>query len=72
MITTNEEYEATLILLEILMNQKPPDSNTELENLSILIEDWEKIHYPISEPSFLSMVEFRFSQKFPKVYKFLQ
>ncbi len=71
MIENNEQYEEALRQIEILMRQDSSSSNMELENLTILIEDWEKIHYPISEPSFLDMIEFRFSQKHTKIYIWL-
>lgn len=62
-IKTKEDYNAALERLEVIFNAVPgtPESD-ELEILGILIEQFEKEHYPIDLPDPIEAIKFRMEQ----------
>jgi HTH-type transcriptional regulator/antitoxin HigA len=62
-IKTEEDYNAALERLEVIFDAVPgtPESD-ELEILSILIERFEKEHYPIDLPDPIEAIKFRMEQ----------
>lgn len=58
-IKTEAEYEAVLRRVEVLMDAGPgtPEED-ELELLGLLVERYEKEHYPIGMPSSIEAIEF--------------
>jgi len=62
-IKTEEDYNAALERLEVIFNAVPgtPESD-ELEILGILIEQFEKEHYPIDLPDPIEAIKFRMEQ----------
>jgi HTH-type transcriptional regulator / antitoxin HigA len=64
-IKTKKEYEAALQYVYRLMQKdlKPGSkASDELEVLSILVEAYEKEHYPISPPHPIEAIKFRLEQ----------
>lgn len=64
-IKNNEQYEEALErVYELMQKEFQPDSNEsdELEILSILVEDYEKRHFPINLPEPLEAIKFRMEQ----------
>ena len=64
-IKTNKEYEAALQRVYELMQKdiKPGSKHSdELEVLSILVEFYEKKHYPIPPPHPIEAIKFRLEQ----------
>lgn len=63
-IRTEAEYEVALARIEALMDAKAgtPDEE-ELELLGLLVETYEKEHYPIGSPTPLEAIEFFMDQK---------
>ena len=50
-ITNEQEYTAILEAIELLLESEPGTTDAaELEALSILVEQYEDIHYPIDVP----------------------
>ena len=62
-LKTEEEYEAALDIVSNLMDAEPetPEED-ELELWSILVEDYEKRHYPIDPPDPIEAIKFRMDQ----------
>lgn len=62
-IKTEEDYNAALERLEFIFDAVPgtPESD-ELEILGILIEQFEKEHYPIDLPDPIEAIKFRMEQ----------
>ena len=64
-IKTNKEYEAALQhVYELMQKDLKPGSklSDELEVLSILVEAYEKEHYPIPPPHPIEAIKFRLEQ----------
>lgn len=64
-IKNNEQYELYLARIYDLMQAEiGPDSkeSDELEVLSILVKDYENVHFPIPKPSPLEAIRFRLEQ----------
>lgn len=64
-VKTKKDYEAALNRCYILMqkNLKPNTSEAdELEILSILVENYERKHYPIPSPSPVDAIKYRLRQ----------
>ncbi|VGO20897.1 helix-turn-helix domain-containing protein [Pontiella sulfatireligans] len=63
-IKTEEEYEAMLKRVEVLMDAEPATpEEEELELLGLLVESYEKEHYPIGLPTPIEAIEFAMDQK---------
>lgn len=64
-IKNNEQYESALVRVYALMQKDiKPDSkeSDELEILSILVKEYENVHYPVSKPNPLEAIKFRLEQ----------
>jgi HTH-type transcriptional regulator/antitoxin HigA len=62
-IKSEVEYEAALSYLETLMDADPESGEeAELELWSLLIEDYERRHYPIGNPDPIEAIKFRMDQ----------
>ncbi|MEZ4776378.1 MAG: helix-turn-helix domain-containing protein [Bacteroidia bacterium] len=64
-IKNNEQYELYLELAYNLMQldlEENSKESDELEVLSIMIEQYEKIHYPIDTPGPIEAIKFRMDQ----------
>ena len=64
-IKTNKEYEAALLRIYTLMQKDIKAGSKlsdELEVLSILVESYEKRHYPIPPPHPIEAIKFRLEQ----------
>ena len=62
-IKTEQDYEAALQRVEQLMDADPGTvDEDELEVWSILVEDYEKRHYPIPLPNPIEAIKFRMEQ----------
>jgi HTH-type transcriptional regulator / antitoxin HigA len=62
-IKTEAEYEAALQRLDIIFDAKKDTSEgEELELLSLLIDNYEKIHYPIDLPDPIEAIKYRMEQ----------
>lgn len=62
-IKTGIEYEEALERLEVIFDAKAGTvEGDELEVLSILIEQYEKAHYPIDFPDPIEAIKFRMEQ----------
>jgi HTH-type transcriptional regulator / antitoxin HigA len=60
---TESDYEKALKRLEVIFDSKPnTKEGDELEILSILIDDYEKKHYPIEAPDPIEAIKFRMEQ----------
>lgn len=63
-IKTETEYEAALARAEALMDAAPDSpEEDELEVLTLLIEVYEKKHYPIDPPDPIGAIKFRMEQQ---------
>jgi HTH-type transcriptional regulator/antitoxin HigA len=63
-IKTEVEYEAMLKRIEVLMDAEPGSpEEEELELLGLLVETYEKEHYPIGPPTPLGAIDFFMDQK---------
>lgn len=62
-IKTEEEYNQALARLELIFDAEvgTPEGD-ELELLSLLIDNYEKIHYPIDLPDPIEAIKFRMEQ----------
>ena len=60
-IHTESDYESTLARIDTIFDAEPntPEGD-ELEILAILVEDYEKEHYPIQRISWLTKYWYRF------------
>jgi HTH-type transcriptional regulator/antitoxin HigA len=62
-IRNNKEYQTALIRLEEIFNANAgTDEGDELEVLSILIDNYEKEHFPIDPPDPIEAIKFRMDQ----------
>jgi HTH-type transcriptional regulator/antitoxin HigA len=62
-IKTEEDYKKALKRLEVIFNSEPgTEEGDELELLSLLIDNYEKIHYPIDLPDPVEAIKFRMEQ----------
>jgi HTH-type transcriptional regulator/antitoxin HigA len=62
-IKTKKDYEEALERLELIFDaRKGSPEGDELEILSILIEKYEDIHYPIDFPDPIEAIKFRMEQ----------
>ena len=62
-IKTEEEYKQALERLEIIFDAEPETTEgDELELLSLLIDNYEKIHYHIDLPDPVEAIKFRMEQ----------
>jgi HTH-type transcriptional regulator/antitoxin HigA len=62
-IKTKKDYQNALLRLERIFDAKPGSSEgDELEILGILIDTYEKIHYPIEFPDPIEAIKFRMEQ----------
>ena len=62
-IKTKKDYKAALERLEMIFDAKPGSSQgDELEILGILIDNYEKTHYPIGYPDPIEAIKFRMQQ----------
>lgn len=62
-IRNNIEYQNALIRLEEIFNAKAgTNEGDELEVLSILIDNYEKEHFPIDPPDPIEAIKFRMDQ----------
>jgi HTH-type transcriptional regulator/antitoxin HigA len=63
MIKTEEEYNPELIRLEGIFDSKVGTmEGDELELLSLLIDNYEKVHFPIDLPDPIEAIKFRMEQ----------
>jgi HTH-type transcriptional regulator/antitoxin HigA len=63
-IRTEKDYKLTLVEIESLMDTKPSsDDFDKLEVLSILIDNYEAIHYIIDAPDPVEAIKFRMEQE---------
>ena len=64
-IKTEREYDAALERIHTLMHMDLEDNSPEsdeLEELALLIENYENIHYPIASPNCVDATLFRTEQ----------
>ena len=62
-IKTKKDYQAALTRLEKIFDAKPGSKEgDELEVLGILIDAFERIHYPIEFPDPIEAIKFRMEQ----------
>jgi len=62
-VKTEQDYQAALRRLEIIFDAEPntPEGD-ELEILGVLIDNYEKIHFPIDLPDPIEAIKFRMEQ----------
>lgn len=62
-IKTEEEYNKALVRLEKIFDAEPnTKEGDELELLSLLIDNYENIHFPIDLPDPIEAIKFRMEQ----------
>ncbi len=62
-IKTEDEYNQALKRLELIFDAEPGTAEgDELDLLSLLIESYENIHYPIELPDPIEAIKFRMDQ----------
>ena len=62
-IKSEQDYEAALERLEVIFDALPgTEESDELEILGMLIEKYEKEHYPINFPDPIEAIKFRMEQ----------
>lgn len=64
-IKNNKQYEDALARIYVLMqkNNKPDSKESdELEILSILVKEYENVHFPVPKPNPLEAIKFRLEQ----------
>lgn len=63
LIKSEQDYEAALERLELIFDSLPgTEESDELEILGMLIEKYEKEHYPIELPDPIEAIKFRMEQ----------
>ncbi len=64
LLKTNEDYEKALSRIDELFDSKPgsPEAN-EMELLVVLVELYEKEHFPIDAPDPIEAIKFRMEQE---------
>lgn len=62
-IHTDEDYKKALSRIEVLFDARPgsPEAD-ELEILGVLVDEYERKHFPIDEPDPLEAITFRMEQ----------
>jgi HTH-type transcriptional regulator/antitoxin HigA len=62
-IKTKKDYQDALVRLDEIFDAKPGSAEgDELEILGILIDTYEKVHYPIDFPDPIEAIKFRMEQ----------
>ena len=62
-IKTKKDYQNALVRLEKIFDAKPGSAEgDELELLGIIIDTYEKVHYPIDFPDPIEAIKFRMEQ----------
>jgi HTH-type transcriptional regulator / antitoxin HigA len=62
-IHTNKDYQEALSRIEILLDARPGSAEAdELEILGLLVDEFEKKHFPIDEPDPIEAIKFRMEQ----------
>ena len=62
-IKTKKDYQDALVRLEGIFDAKPGSTEgDELEILGILVDNYEKVHYPIEFPDPIEAIKFRMEQ----------
>lgn len=62
-IKTEDDYKLALKRLEVIFDAEPGTSEgEELDLLSLLIDNYEKIHFPIGLPDPIEAIKFRMEQ----------
>ena len=62
-IKTKKDYQNALVRLEKIFDAKPGSAEgDELELLGIIIDAYEKVHYPIDFPDPIEAIKFRMEQ----------
>jgi len=63
-IMSEEDYEKALIRIEALMDAEADTTEivAELERLTLLVEAYEDIHYPMDPPDPVEAIKFRMEQ----------
>jgi HTH-type transcriptional regulator/antitoxin HigA len=62
-IKTKKDYQDALVRLDKIFDAKPGSAEgDELEILGILIDTYEKVHYPIDFPDPIEAIKFRMEQ----------
>ncbi len=62
-IKTEKEYQSALKRLELIFDARPgTEEGDELDLLSLLIDNYEKIHCPIDLPDPIEAIKFRMEQ----------
>jgi HTH-type transcriptional regulator/antitoxin HigA len=62
-IKTKKDYQDALVRLERIFDAKPGSTEgDELEILGILVDNYEKVHYPIEFPDPIEAIKFRMEQ----------
>lgn len=62
-IKSKKEYQQAMLRLEKIFDAKPgTNEGDELEILGILIDNYEKVHYPIDFPDPIEAIKFRMEQ----------
>lgn len=63
-IRSNRDYSNALRRIEKLLDaDEGSPEEEELEILSVLVEKWEDVHYPIGPPDPIAAIEFRMEQQ---------
>lgn len=69
-IRTEQDYEAALRAVEPMFDNEPAMDTPEgdyFEVMCLLIEEYEKKHYPIEPPSAIEAINFRMEKQGPSV-----
>lgn len=61
-IKTEEDYKKALNRIDLLMDKEDQDSLDELEVLSLLVEKYEDVNFPIDAPDPIEAIKFRMEQ----------
>jgi HTH-type transcriptional regulator / antitoxin HigA len=62
-IHTDKDYQEALSRIEVLLDASPGSAEAdELEVLGLLVDEFEKKHFPINEPDPLEAIKFRMEQ----------
>ncbi|MFO8030756.1 MAG: helix-turn-helix domain-containing protein [Cyclonatronaceae bacterium] len=62
-IHTNKDYQEALSRIEILLDSRPGSAEAdELEILGLLVNEFERKHFPIDEPDPIEAIKFRMEQ----------
>jgi len=62
-IRTDKDYQEALSRIELLLDARPgSDEADELEILGLLVDEFERKHFPIDEPDPLEAIKFRMEQ----------